>query len=84
MHDQYQIDLVDMNKMLVIYKDKTYKYIFSLFDVFSRFHWLRPLNSKHGSRVKREMKKMYFIHGFPKSLQSDNGGELKKHVRKSD
>ena len=36
-HDQQQIDLVDMNKMSVIYEDKTYKNIFSLLDVFSRF-----------------------------------------------
>ena len=25
--------------------------------------------------------KIYFAHGFPKNLQSDNGGEFKKHVR---
>ena len=36
-HDQQQIDLVDMNKMSVIYEGKTYKNIFSLLDVFSRF-----------------------------------------------
>ena len=36
-HNQHQTDLVGMNKMSVIYKDKTYKNIFSLIDVFSRF-----------------------------------------------
>ena len=70
-----------MYKMSVIYKDKSYRYIFSLINVFLRFHWLRPLESKHSSRLKRELKKIYFVHGFPKRLQSDNGGEFTKHVR---
>lgn len=80
-HDQHQIDLVDMKSMSVVYEGKTYKYIFSLLDVFSRFHWLRPLTSKHSSGVKRELKKIYSVHGLPKKLQSDNGGEFKRHVK---
>ena len=63
-HHQHQIDLADMNKMSVIYKGKTCKYIFSLLDVFSRFHWLRSLESKHSSGVKRELKKIYFVHKY--------------------
>ena len=70
-----------MNKTSVIYKGKTYKYILSLLDVFLRFHWLRPLESKHSIGVKRELKKIYLVRGFPKRLQSDNDGKFKKHVR---
>ena len=77
-HDHHQIDLVDMNKMSVIYKGKTEKYIFSLLHVLPRFHWL--LEIKHSSGVKRKLKKVYFVHGFPNRLHSDNGGEFKKHL----
>jgi len=38
-HEQHQIDLVNMKGTSVNYKGKTYKYILSLLDVFSRFHW---------------------------------------------
>ena len=67
--------------MLVIYKGKTYKYIFSFLDVFSCFHWLRPLESKYNSGVKKELKKIFFEHGFLKRLQNDNRREFKKHVK---
>ena len=59
-HDHHHIDLVDMNKMSVIYKGKTEKYIFSLLHVFPRFHWL--LEIKHSSGVKRKLKKMYTLY----------------------
>ena len=28
-----------------------------------------------------ELTKIYFVHDFPKRLQSDNGGDFKKHER---
>ena len=55
--------------------------ILSLLDVFSRFHWLYPLESKHRGEVKKTLKKVYFVHGLPQKLQSDNGGEFKKNVK---
>ena len=80
-HDQHQIDLSNMKNMAVVYKGKTYKYILSLLDVFSRFHWLYPLESKHSSGIKKKLKKIYSVHGLPQKLQSDNGGESKKRVK---
>ena len=53
--------------MAVAYKGKPYKYILTLLNVFSRFQWLYPLESKHSSGVKK--------------LKNDNGGEFKKHVK---
>lgn len=81
-HDQHQIDLVDMNSMKVNYNGKTYRYIFSLMDVFSRFHWLAPLERKTSRLVKKELNRIYTVHGVPKRLQSDNGGEFKGDVQK--
>ena len=69
-----------MRSMKVDFKGKSYRYILSLLDVFSRFHWLVPLERKLSSHVVREIKKIYSVHGQPIRLQSDNGGEFKKHV----
>ena len=65
-----------MKNMAVVYKGKTYKYILSFLDVFSRFHWLYPLESKHSSGVKKKLKKIYSVYGLPQKLQSDNGEEF--------
>ena len=54
---------------------KTYQYILSVMDIFSRFHCLAPLTTEKSSDVKKELQKIYEIHGIPKYLQSDNGGE---------
>ena len=81
-HEQHQIDLVNMRGTSVNCKGKTYKYILSLLDVFSRFHWLCPLESKHSIGIKKKLKKIYSVHGLPKILQSDNGAEFKKYVQK--
>ena len=62
-----------MHGEAVEYQGKTYRYIMSLLDVFSRFHWLHPLQTKHPLGVKEYMKKIYEFHGTPGTLQSDNG-----------
>ena len=80
-HNQHQIDLVNICNMAVTYNGKTYNYILSLLDIFSRFHWLCPLESKHSNSVTNELKRIYKMHGIPKRIQSDNGGEFKKHVK---
>ena len=40
---QFQLDLVDMNLQALKYNGKSYRYILSLTDIFSRLHWLVPL-----------------------------------------
>ena len=45
-HKQHQIHLLDMKIMKVKYKGKSYLYILSLLDIFSRFHRLVPLEKK--------------------------------------
>ena len=49
---QFQLDLVDMNLQALKYNGKSYRYILSLMDIFSSFHWLVSLQSKcvsHGT-----------------------------------
>ena len=76
-HQIHQIDLVGMTNLKAEYKRNTYKYILSLMDVFSCYHWLCPLGRKRSLDIKREVKKIYDVHSLPNVIQSDNGGEFK-------
>ena len=78
---QHQIDLVNLSNMRITLNGKTYRYILSLMDVFSRYHWLRPLETKHPSRIAYYLKKIYNENGPPSILQSDRGSEFKKEVK---
>ena len=44
--------------------------------MFSLYHWLAPLTSKHATTVAIELKKIYDIHGTPENIQSDKGKEF--------
>ena len=63
-HEQHEVDLVDMKRI----KRKTYRYILSLMDLFSRFHWLAPLERKKSSFVKKELKRIYTLHRIPEHI----------------
>ena len=69
-----------MKGMQVEYKWKTYRYILSLMDLFSRFHWLALRDRKKSSFVKKKLKRIYTLHRIPERIQSENGGEFKKDV----
>ena len=56
---RHQIDLVDMNRLRTKYKGKTYRYVLSIIDVFSRYHWLVPLQTKKSSQVARELLRIH-------------------------
>ena len=79
---QLQIDLVDMRSQEVNIDGRRFRYILSLMDIFSRFHWLIPLERKLSSHVAPALEKIFSEHGPPDRLQSDNGGEFKKEVVK--
>ena len=66
--------------MQVEYKRKTHQYILSPLELFSWFHWLTSLERKKSSFVKKELKRIYKLHGIPECIQSENGGEFKKNV----
>ena len=58
-----------MENMAVAYKGKPYKYILTLLNVFSRFQWLYPLESKHSSGVKKTLKKFTLCMNCHKNLR---------------
>ena len=80
--EQLQLDLVDMRSQVLEYNGKSYRYILSLIDIFSRFHWLVPLQRKFASHVAFHLNRTFTEHEPPDRLQTDNGGEFKKHVIK--
>ena len=59
----------------------TYKYIMSVIDIFSRFVFLRPLQTKESSEVAENLLDIYNEHGPPEILQSDRGTEFKGVVK---
>ena len=59
----------------------TYKYVMSVIDIFSRFLFLRPLQTKYASEVTEHLLDIYMEHGPPEILQSDQGPEFKGVVK---
>ena len=80
---RHQIDLMDMGKNgIVRINGKSYRYVLSVMDVFSRFVWLRALATKCSKEIAKELETIYMEHGPPHVIQSDQGGEFKGSVKK--
>ena len=79
---RHQVDLVELCNIPVEYEGKTYLYVLSVIDVFSRFLWLRPLTDKTSLSVSMELRNIYFEYawGCPKVIQCDRGIEFKGYV----
>ena len=73
---RHQIDLVDMQKIQTKYGGKLFKYVLSIMDVFSHYHWLIPLERKLSSNVARELIRVYREHGAPRVIQHCKGTEF--------
>ena len=67
--ERHQVDLVSMVSML---DGDTYKYIMSVIDIFSRFRFLRPLQTKETSEEVENLLDIYIEHGPPEILQSES------------
>lgn len=80
--EQVQLDLVNLKSQAVVWEGKTYRYILSMMDIFSRYHWLAPLQRKFPSHVAPHLNRIFTEHGPPNRLQSDRGGEFQKEVKK--
>ena len=80
--EQVQIDVKNLSNQRVEYERKVYRYVLSVMDVFSGFHWLSSLQRKFPHHVVERLFKIFSEHGPPDRVQSDNGGEFKKDVKK--
>ena len=73
-----QIDLVIMEKHpLKGYNNKTYFYILDVMDLFSRYIFLKPLQSKESSQVASCLLEIFFRVGISNVIQCDRGSEFK-------
>ena len=59
-HVRHQIDLMDMGeKGTVMANGISYRYVFSVMEVFRRFVWLRALSDKCSKAIANELKSIY-------------------------
>ena len=75
------VSMASMPSMPATIDGDTYKYIMSVIDIFSRFVFLRPLQTKESSEVAENLLDIYNEHGPPEILQSDRGTEFKGVVK---
>ena len=80
--EQVQIDLINLSSQRVEYEGKVYRYVLSVMDIFSRFHWFSLLQRKFPHHVAEQLFKIFSEHGPADRVQSDNGSEFKKDVKK--
>ena len=72
------MDIVDMMQNHVeISKDKVYRYVLVILDVFSGMIFLRPLQSKSSTEASSDVMQIFSDVGPPKILQTDQGTEFK-------
>ena len=78
---RHQVDLMGMGEEgKVQVGNKSYRYILSVLDVFSRFVWLKAIQTKHSFIIAAKLKEIYQEHGSPRVVQSDQGSEFKGAV----
>lgn len=71
-----------MRDQSVIYDNKTFNYILTAVDVFSRFIFVRALTNKTAKNVAIALKQLFGEHGYPEIIQCDNGPEFFGDVQK--
>jgi hypothetical protein len=70
--DHFQIDL----SVHLPESPDGYKAILHLIDVFTGFVILRPLKDEMATTIAQELFKIFMVMGWPRILQSDNGGQF--------
>ena len=76
------MDLVDMQNSPVENNRKNFKYVLVVLDVFSRFIFLRALQSKASIEIADNVLQLFSDIGPPKRVQTDQGTEFKGAVKK--
>ena len=71
--DQWQADLVDMQKLRKY--NKNYNYILTVIDIFSKFAWAIPIKKKTGEEILKAFN-IIFKYRRPKKIHTDKGLEF--------
>jgi transposase InsO family protein len=73
--EQLQMDLIDMHAFAN--KNSGVNYVLVVVDCFSKYLWVFPLKDKQAKSVIDSLSALFMRYeGFPRILQSDNGGEF--------
>ena len=80
--DHIQMDIVDMQRNPVESSGSTSRYVLVVMDVFIRFLFLRPLQSKCSAEISTLVFQLFSDIGVPKIVQTDQGTEFKGVVEK--
>jgi len=73
--EQLQMDLIDMHAFAN--KNSGVNYVLVVVDCFSKYLWVFPLKDKEAKSVIDSLSALFMRYeGFPRILQSDNGGEF--------
>ena len=75
------MDLVDMQNNPVESSGKTFRYVLVVLDVFSRYLFLRALQSKSSAEIASHVLQLFSDIGPPKIVQTDQGTEFKGVVK---
>ena len=76
--ERHEVDLVSMISMPATIEGVTYKYIMSVIDIFSRFLFLRPLQSKEASEVAEHLLDIYIEHSPQKFCKVTKAQNLRE------
>ena len=71
-NETWQVDIVEM--LPYEKENKSYKYLLTIIDIFSKFPWALPVKSKTGD-VTSAMKSVLARRRVPKNVQVDRGKE---------
>lgn len=77
-----QLDLVSVESMPVKWNGKVFRYVLSLMDVLSRYHWLISLERKKSGPIAAALSTIYKEHGPPRVPQHDQWREFDGAVNK--
>ena len=78
MHDQYDADLADMQKLSR--RNDGVRFLLFVIDVFTRFLWVEPLKDKSDSSVVEGFEKIFQRGPKPRRLRTDKGAEFMGNI----
>lgn len=73
-NDLWQADLVEMCDYASV--NKTFRYLLTVIDTFSKFAWGIPVKNKTGREVSLAMETILSKESSPRNIQTDNGTEF--------
>ena len=74
LHDQFEADLADMQKLRG--NNEGYTFLLVVIDVFSRYLWVEPLKNKKEVTVIEGFKQIFARGKKPRRLRTDRGNEF--------